>query len=92
MPSDSESFEIVICLGSSCFARGNAENLEALNQLVREGVIARVSFVGRLCQDKCKQGPNVSIAGQVHHGVKPDRLRELLYEEAQAREGNHGTS
>jgi len=91
MPSDSEPLDIVICLGSSCFARGNAENLEMLNQLAREGVIARVSFVGRLCQDKCKQGPNVSIAGEVHHGVKPERLRELL-REAKTREGGHGTA
>ena len=32
MPSDEDAVEIVICLGSSCFARGNSENLATLNQ------------------------------------------------------------
>jgi NADH:ubiquinone oxidoreductase subunit E len=90
MPSESETVEIVICLGSSCFARGNAENLETLSRLMREGLKARVCVTGRLCQDQCKNGPNLSIAGCLHHGVRPERLRELL-REANTREGNHGT-
>lgn len=90
MSLESESIEIVICLGSSCFARGNAENLAAIHRLMREGLDARVSITGRLCQDQCKDGPNLSIGGCIHHAVKPEQLRELL-REASAREEHHGT-
>lgn len=92
MSSDDGALEIVICLGSSCFARGNSENLETLNQYVQaQGIKARICLTGRLCQDQCKEGPNLSIAGQIHHGVTPERLRTLL-REAQVSQGNHGAS
>lgn len=92
MSSDHGSQEIVVCLGSSCFARGNSENLEALNQYVMtHGPNARIRLTGHLCQDRCKEGPNIVIGGQFHHGVTPERLRELL-REAEAAKENHGAS
>jgi NADH:ubiquinone oxidoreductase subunit E len=79
MASDDGVIEIVVCLGSSCFARGNSENLAIINQLVEaHGLSASVRLTGKLCQDQCKQGPNVSIGGESYHGVTAARLRELL--------------
>ena len=74
-----ESVEIVVCLGSSCFARGNSENLAILDEYARQhesSVTLRTT--GRLCQDQCKQGPNLLLDGAYHHGVTADQLRELL--------------
>ena len=79
MSVDIEPVEIVICLGSSCFARGNAENLAILDEFVQKrGLKARVRLSGKLCQDECKRGPNLAIDGAAQHEVTPTSLRQLL--------------
>jgi NADH:ubiquinone oxidoreductase subunit E len=92
MAQDDGVVEIVVCLGSSCFARGNSENLAIINQHVKTyGLNASVRLVGRLCQDQCKLGPNLSIGGELHHGVTAAHLRELLQQLGSPLEGEHGT-
>ena len=79
MPTDDGVVEIVVCLGSSCFARGNSENLAIINKHIQSrGLNASVRLTGRLCQDQCKLGPNLTIGGELYHGVTAARLRELL--------------
>lgn len=79
MNADEEQVEIVVCLGSSCFARGNSENLALINSYVQNhGLSASVRMTGQLCRDECLQGPNVSIGGKIHHSVTTAQLRELL--------------
>jgi NADH:ubiquinone oxidoreductase subunit E len=69
----------VVCLGSSCFARGNSENLALINNHVQShGLKAAVRLTGKLCQDECMQGPNLSIGGEIYHGITTARLVELL--------------
>lgn len=93
MSTDDEIVEIVVCLGSSCFARGNSENLEILNQYEqRRGTPIRIRLTGRLCQDQCKQGPNLMIAGELHHNVTATRLRELLQQVYEQGPEKHGTT
>lgn len=93
MSADSGSVEIVVCLGSSCFARGNSENLAIINQHVQSyGLNASVRLTGKLCQDQCKLGPNLTIGGEAHHNVTTDRLRELLQQLQGPLEANHGTA
>ncbi len=85
--------EIVVCLGSSCFARGNSENLALINSHVQShGLKVAVRITGKLCQDECMQGPNLSIGGEIHHGVTPARLQGLLEQLAGPERGQHGTS
>ncbi len=92
MTPDEGSVEIVVCLGSSCFARGNSENLAILNQHMQSHELnATVRLVGKLCQDQCKLGPNLAIGGELYHNVTAARLRELL-QQLQVRSGEkHGT-
>lgn len=93
MTSNEKIVEIVVCLGSSCFARGNADNLTMLNQhVLNNGLKATVRLTGRLCQDECKQGPNLMIDGVLHHGVSMARLRELLQEPNSPLRSDHGTA
>jgi NADH:ubiquinone oxidoreductase subunit E len=92
MNADENIVEIVVCLGSSCFARGNADNLTMLNQYVlNKGLKASVRLTGRLCQDECKQGPNLMIGGVLHHSVTAARLRELLQEPDSPLRSDNGT-
>ena len=71
--------DIVVCLGSSCFARGNSAILAVLQQYVQsKGPSSSVRLSGCLCQDKCKQGPNLKIGNEYHHNITAASLRELL--------------
>jgi NADH:ubiquinone oxidoreductase subunit E len=79
MASDESGVEIVVCLGSSCFARGNAQNLTAIESyLDSHGLQKNVRVTGCLCQDECKRGPNVTVRGEAVHEVSAAKLRELL--------------
>jgi NADH:ubiquinone oxidoreductase subunit E len=92
MAPDENAVEIVVCLGSSCFARGNSENLAILNQhMQNQGLNASVRLVGKLCQDQCKLGPNLAIGGELYHNVTAARLRELLQQLQVSSGDNHGT-
>jgi len=93
MPSEDAAIEIVICLGSSCFARGNSENLAILNQYAQtRGSNISVRLTGRLCQDQCNQGPNLMVGGNLYHNVTAARLRELLQQLGKPSRGEHGTA
>jgi hypothetical protein len=76
MPEEQQAVEIVVCLGSSCFARGNADNLAILKECAASDPSLRLT--GSLCQDHCRKSPNLRIAGRVHHGVTPAHLHNLL--------------
>lgn len=93
MPVEDGLLEIVVCLGSSCFARGNADNLDLINKHVQSrGLNASVRLTGRLCQDQCKQGPNLMIGGELYHNVTTARLRELLQPLGSPLGEDHGTA
>jgi len=92
MPPDDGLVEIAICLGSSCFARGNSENLAIINTLIQShGLKDSVRLTGRLCQDECKQGPNLTIGGDSQHGITTEKLRELLDQLGSPLGVDHGT-
>lgn len=73
--------EIVICLGSSCFARGNARNVEVAENFLQEHGLADdvdVDISGGMCADCCAEGPNVIINGKVYHHVDAGVMLDLL--------------
>jgi hypothetical protein len=91
--SDHDPVEIAICLGSSCFARGNSENLDILEKYAQShGASVSVRLTGQLCQDQCQDGPNLMIGGKLHHNVTVARLRELLRQLSIPSQEDHGTS
>ena len=93
MTPENDPVEIVVCYGTSCFARGNGENLDMLNAYVqRSGSNATLRFTGKLCQGQCMDGPNLSIHGKLHHAVTSVRLRELLKQLGAPLEADHGTA
>jgi NADH:ubiquinone oxidoreductase subunit E len=79
MASDRNAVDVVVCLGSSCFARGNAQNLSAIEAyLESHNLRDSVHITGCLCQDECKRGPNLVVRGDHLHEVDPAALREIL--------------
>ena len=91
MAPDKDVVDIVVCLGSSCFARGNSEILAVLQQYAQsQGPNAPVRLSGSLCQDQCQQGPNLKIDGEFHHNITAARLRELLQQLDGSTRRSHG--
>lgn len=88
---DSGRIVIEVCMGSSCFSRGNKRNLELLQEYIREANLeGSVDLRGRLCAGSCKKGPNITIDGHLYHGVSPSLLKTLL-ENLSSRKGlRHG--
>lgn len=73
---------IKICLGSSCFSRGNSANVEVVKKhLSDRGLEAEVTFTGRLCEDMCNRGPVIVIDDRVYEEVNLSRLHKILQEE-----------
>lgn len=67
--------KITICMGSSCFSRGNNRHLQTLQQfLAQHGLEAEVELVGSRCEGLCMQGPNIRIDGE----LIPDLTEESL--------------
>ncbi|HOJ99139.1 MAG: (2Fe-2S) ferredoxin domain-containing protein [Treponemataceae bacterium] len=73
---------IVICMGSSCFSRGNSLNAELIQRMIEQGTIRAelqdATVQGKLCEGLCKEGPIVIIDGVVYRQVTPTVLQDLL--------------
>lgn len=70
---------ITVCMGSSCFARGNAQNLEFLENYINENNLdANIELAGSRCDGKCVSGPNVIINGVEYTEVDEDKIKEIL--------------
>ena len=86
--SESSAILIDICMGSSCFCRGNNRNVELIQTFISEGHCTnRFRLEGHLCQGKCKSGPNIVLGGKAFAEVDPVSLIGLLNGVAANREG-----
>lgn len=73
--------EIIICLGSSCFSRGNRETLKLIEKYIKDNNLKDiVDFRGKLCSGNCNLGPVIFINRKIHEAVKADTVVGLLDE------------
>lgn len=71
--------KINVCMGSSCYTRGNRDNVEIIQSYLKEkGLEAQVELKGELCQKNCQEGPIIAINGKVFRGVQPVAVRDIL--------------
>ncbi len=71
--------KVTICMGSSCFSRGNNHNLEAVRSwLEAQGKSAEVELKGCRCGGLCGVGPNIWINDVCTRGVTPEAVPALL--------------
>lgn len=70
---------IQICLGSSCFSRGNAKTLEVIkNYLKKDKSFDLVEFKGKLCAEACIDGPIIFIDDIKYKGVSEHNIIDIL--------------
>jgi NADH:ubiquinone oxidoreductase subunit E len=71
--------EVVICLGSSCFSRGNKNLLKVISQYIKDKNIAdRINFHGGHCFGMCNEGPILKVNGELFTGVDDQKVVEIL--------------
>jgi biotin synthase len=65
-PSAQRELLIGVCMGSSCFSRGNNRTVAAVQDFITgQRLGGRAVLEGHLCEGLCKDGPNVMIGGEI---------------------------
>jgi NADH:ubiquinone oxidoreductase subunit E len=73
--------KIVICLGSSCFARGNQDLIPVIRRYIaRKQIEDKVEFKGDHCFSHCSEGPNMMIGSTLFQHVTTDNIDAMLDE------------
>ncbi len=79
--SRGEHKEIVICMGSSCFSRGNKVSLGIIRNYLRENNLeVEVTFRGAHCLGICEQGPVLILNDKRYKRVMPNDITGILDE------------
>ena len=72
---------VTLCMGSSCFARGNEKNLALCeNFLAARGLRDEVDLVlgASLCTGNCADGPVVIVDGKTYKHVDEGVMNDIL--------------
>ena len=70
---------IKICLGSSCFSRGNAKTLDIIkNYLKKNESFKLIEFKGNLCAGSCNEGPIIFIDDTKYTNVNETNIKAIL--------------
>ena len=68
--TEKKRIDISICMGSSCYPRGNREILEKIKIYISDNNLTEQIFMkGNLCEGLCKDGPNIRINGVIYHDI-----------------------
>ncbi|MCK9206740.1 MAG: (2Fe-2S) ferredoxin domain-containing protein [Salinivirgaceae bacterium] len=78
----SDKKEVIICLGSSCFARGNKKTVQAITTYIKEhNLNDLVYFHGGHCFGLCDKGPIVKVGKTLFENVDPINVLDVLAKE-----------
>lgn len=74
--------ELTICLGSSCFARGNKKTLCIIQDYIKEHKLeGKVKFKGNHCFGKCIMGPVLKVGENIYEQVGEQNILNILEKE-----------
>lgn len=74
--------EIKICLGSSCFSRGNKLTLQVIQKYLKDHQLeGDVILKGMHCFSNCSTGPVMKIGNTVYEQLSSDTVLEILEKE-----------
>ena len=70
---------IKVCLGSSCFIRGNDKTLAFLEEYVEKNQKdIKIELLGCRCTNLCQDGPNIFINDKKYSNRNKEELIQLL--------------
>jgi biotin synthase len=85
--TDQQPIHVCVCMGSSCFSRGNNRTVAAIRDFIAaKGLADRATLEGQLCEGQCKDGPNITVGDETHHRATPQAIIALLRQRLNIRE------
>jgi NADH:ubiquinone oxidoreductase subunit E len=73
--------EVVICLGSSCFARGNKQLVKIVSDYLRDrNLLNEVRFHGERCFGHCAAGPSLKLDGIIKENLDEESVVAIMDE------------
>lgn len=73
--------DIQVCVGTSCYAKGSYNTIEALTKLIKDhGFESKVNIRATFCMEHCSQGPSVVIDGEFIPEATPDKIEGIFKE------------
>lgn len=77
-----QRIEMQICLGSSCFSRGNREVVMHIKDYLKKNHLEdKIVFKGARCMNLCSNGPNLRINEKTIEGVTISKIDSILESE-----------
>ena len=77
-----QKIEMHICLGSSCFSRGNRDVVAYIREYLRKNHLEdKIIFRGARCMNQCNKGPNLKINERIIEEVTMSKIEILLEKE-----------
>lgn len=74
-----KKIEVIVCMGSACFARGNEQNLNYIEELINKKKLnAHVKISGSRCEGNCADGPNIIVDGVEYKKVDKKKIEEIF--------------
>jgi NADH:ubiquinone oxidoreductase subunit E len=71
--------EVIICLGSSCFARGNRKTVKLISDYLKNhNLLGMVNFHGGHCFGRCDKGPVLKIDQEFNEKLSSESVNVLL--------------
>lgn len=71
--------EIKVCMGSACFARGNADNLEFIEKYLKENNLdVKIELAGQRCENDCANGPHIFVDDKKYSNVTLEKIKEIM--------------
>ena len=68
-----------ICLGSSCFSRGNKEVVAFIKEYLQKNHLEdKVIFKGARCMGNCSKGPNLRIGNRIEEELTASGIEAFL--------------
>jgi NADH:ubiquinone oxidoreductase subunit E len=77
-----QSDEILICLGSSCFSRGNRDVVQVIREYLKKNHLDdKVLLRGARCMNRCSDGPFIIIKGKTFAQTSVQNIEKILEKE-----------
>ncbi len=68
-----------ICMGSSCFARGNREFIHIIEEYINTNTLeVEVNLRGCLCNNECGNGPVMKVDDVEHNQLTEEKVMNVL--------------
>ncbi|HAX92946.1 MAG TPA: hypothetical protein DCY25_03180 [Bacteroidales bacterium] len=77
-----QKIEMQICMGSSCFSRGNRDVVNYIRDYLKKNHLEdKIVFKGARCMNLCSNGPNLRINDRIIEGVTLAKIDAILEKE-----------